>query len=139
MEDQACPTVITILVDHDMEGQAFLLWGTLSATGWLELLPMRLARFIDVGLPYDSTDREVWRFAQANQMFLLTNNRNMEGLDALEQTIRDEGYSTALPVITIGRAERIRERPYREQCAARLLEIIVDLDDYRGVGRIFIP
>jgi hypothetical protein len=25
--------VITILVDHDMEGQAFLLWGTLSATG----------------------------------------------------------------------------------------------------------
>jgi hypothetical protein len=45
-----------------MEGQAFLLWGTLSAIGWLELLPMHLARFIDVGLPYDSTDREVWRF-----------------------------------------------------------------------------
>ena len=52
--------MITILVDHDMEGQAFLLWGTLSATGWLELLPMRLARSVDVGLSYDSTDREVW-------------------------------------------------------------------------------
>ncbi len=139
MEGQAHPTVITILVDHDMEGQAFLLWGTLSATGWLELLPMRLARFVDVGLPYDSTDREVWRFAQANQMLLLTNNRNMEGFESLEQTIRDEGHVTALPVITIGRAERMSERTYRDQCATRLLEIIVDLEDYRGVGRIFIP
>jgi hypothetical protein len=131
--------MITILADRDVEGQAFLLWGTLSATGWLELLPMRLVRFADVGLPYDSTDRAVWRFAQASQMLLLTNNRNMEGVDSLEQTIRDEGYITALPVITIGRAERMSEGTYREQCATRLLEIIVDLEDYRGVGRIFIP
>jgi predicted nuclease of predicted toxin-antitoxin system len=56
---------------------------------------MRLARFVDVGLPYDSTDREVWRFAQANQLLLLTNNRNMEGLESLEQTIRDAGHSAA--------------------------------------------
>ena len=38
--------MITILADRDVEGQAFLLWGTLSATGWLELLPMRLVRFV---------------------------------------------------------------------------------------------
>jgi len=131
--------MITILADRDVEGQAFLLWGTLSVTGWLELLLMRLVRFADVGLPYDSTDREVWRFAQASQMLLLTNNRNMEGADSLEQTIRDEGHLTALPAITIGRAERMSEGTYRERCATRLLEIIVDLDDYRGVGRIFIP
>ena len=131
--------MITILADCDIEGQAFLLRGTLSATGWLELLPMRLVRFADVGLPYDSTDREVWRFAQASQMLFLTNNRNMEGVESLEQTIRVEGRITALPVITIGRAERMSEGTYREQCATRLLEIIVDLDDYRGVGRIFIP
>jgi predicted nuclease of predicted toxin-antitoxin system len=41
-------------------------------------------RLADVGLPDNSTDREVWRFAQANQMLLLTNNRNMEGVDTLE-------------------------------------------------------
>ena len=63
----------------------------------------------------------------------------MEGVDSLEQTIRDEGHVTALPVITIGRAERMSEHIYREQCATRLLEIIIDLEDYRGVGRIFIP
>ena len=79
-----------------------------------------------VGLPDDSTDREVWRFAQANQMLLLTNNRNMEGVDMLEQIIRDEGHVASLPVITIGRAERMSERTYREQCATRLLEIVID-------------
>jgi hypothetical protein len=129
----------TVLADRDVEGQAFLLWGTLSTTGWLELLPMRLVRLADVGLPADSTDREVWRFAQANQMLLLTNNRNMEGVDSLEQTIRDEGHITVLPVITIARAERMSERAYREQCVIRLLEIVIELEDYRGVGRIFIP
>ena len=58
---------------------------------------------------------------------------------SLEQTVRDEGHMIALPVTTIGRAERMSEGPYREQCATRLLEIIVDLEDYRGVSRVFIP
>jgi hypothetical protein len=30
-------------------------------------------------LPKDSSDRVVWRFAQANQMILLTANRRMKG------------------------------------------------------------
>lgn len=89
--------MITLLADHNIEGQALLLWGTLGAAGWLELVPLRLVRFGEVGLSYDSTDRDVWRFAQANQMFLLTDNRNMVGVDSLEQTIRDENHVTALP------------------------------------------
>lgn len=131
--------MITLLADHDIEGQALLLWGAVAATGWLESFPMRLVRFADVGLPPDSSDRSVWRFAQANRMILLTNNRNMEGSDSLEQTIRDEGSITALPIITIGRIERMTERTYREDCAERLLEIVIYLDDYLGVGRLFIP
>jgi len=50
---------MTILVDHNMRGQAILLWGTLAAEGWLDLLPLRLATFADVGLPVESTDRAV--------------------------------------------------------------------------------
>jgi hypothetical protein len=34
--------MITILSDHDIEGKVFLLWGAVTATGWLELLPLRL-------------------------------------------------------------------------------------------------
>ncbi|MEZ4862339.1 MAG: hypothetical protein R3C14_13570 [Caldilineaceae bacterium] len=131
--------MITVLSDHDIEGKVFLLWGTVAATGWLEMLPLRLVRFRDVDLPADSTDRTVWRFAQANGMILLTNNHNMEGVDSLEQTIREENTPTSLPVLTIGDFGRITERVYREKCAARLVEIMVYLDDYLGVGRMFIP
>ena len=131
--------MITILADHDIEGKVFLLWGTVAATGWLETLPLRLVRFRDVGLVPDSTDRTVWRFAQTHGMILLTNNRNMTGNDSLEQTIREENTITSFPVLTFGDFERITDRIYREQCATRLIEVMVYLDDYLGVGRLFIP
>lgn len=131
--------MITLLADHNIEGQALMLWGTLGAEGWLELFPMRLVRFAEVNLAYDSTDRAVWRFAQAHQMLLLTDNRSMAGVNSLEQTIREENHETSYPVITIGRVDRMVERTYRERCAARLLEIVLYLDDYMGAGRLFIP
>ena len=90
-------------------------------------------------LAYNSTDRDVWRFAQDNQMLLLTDNRNMVGADSLEQTIRDENQVTSLPVITLSRADRVIEQSYRERCATRLLDIILGLDNYLGTGRVFIP
>ncbi len=116
-----------------------MLWGVLGAECWLELVPLRFARFTDVGLPDDSSDRVVWRLVQARQMLLLTDNRNMAGEDSLEQTIREENCATSMPVITISRADRIIERSYRERCAVRLLEIVLDLDAHLGAGRLFIP
>ncbi len=131
--------MITLLSDHDIEGKVFLLWGAVATTGWLEIAPLRLVRFRDVGLPPDSTDRAVWRFAQTNGMILLTNNRNMEGVDSLEYTLREENTPASLPVLTIGDFDRITDRAYRERCAIRWLEIVVYFDDYLGVGRLFIP
>jgi hypothetical protein len=92
-----------------------------------------------VGLPLDTPDREVWRFAQTHQMLLLTDNRNMAGDESLEQTIREESTATPLPVITIGRADRIANRSYRERSAAWLLEIVLSLDSYLGAGRLYVP
>lgn len=105
-----------VLLDHHMKKQGILLWATI-----------------------DSSDREVWRFAQKNQLILLTGNRNNEGEDSLEQTIRDENKSTSLPVITIGALDRMEERTYREECAERLVDIILNLEGYLGLGRIYIP
>jgi len=99
--------VNTILVDHDIEGQVLLLWGALAAEGWLEICPLRLVTFVQVGLPVNSSDRTVWRFAQAQGMILLTHNRNMKGEDSLERTIREENAPTSLPVLTIGRVEHV--------------------------------
>ena len=56
--------MIEVLVDHNLEGQAALLWGTLYAKRWLELIPMRLVRFADVGLAPDASDRVVWEYVQ---------------------------------------------------------------------------
>lgn len=42
MEDQVAARMLTILVDHNIEGQARRVWGTILAEGWLELMPMRL-------------------------------------------------------------------------------------------------
>ena len=100
---------------------------------------MRFARFAEVGLSYDSSDRTVWRFAQENRMLLLTDNRNMIGPDSLEQTIRNENRGDSLPVITLSRANRMVEQVYRERCAMRVLDIILELDNYLGTGRVFIP
>lgn len=131
--------MIAILVDHNLEGQAILLWGMLAADGWLELVPLRLVTFADAGLPFDSSDRMVWRFAQTHQMLLLTDNRSRKGADSLEQTLREENTATSLPVLTIGSAQRMAERDYRQRCATRLIEIVLDLDLYRAASRLFIP
>ncbi len=129
-----------ILVDHNIEGHAIRLWDTLVITEWVELLSIEMLMFTDVGLSVESSDRIIWRFAQAHQMLLITDNRNMKGEDSLEQTIREENTSTSLPVLNIGNVDRIiNEREYREQCVIRIAEIIIDLKKYLGTSRLFIP
>jgi hypothetical protein len=127
------------LIDCNLEGYAIQLLGTLANQGWLEVFSIRFVMFDEAELAVDSSDRIVWRFAQDNQMILLTANRRMKGSDSLEQTIREENISTSLPVLTIGSLDRFSDREYREQCAVRLVDILLDLENYRGVGRIFIP
>ncbi|MDM8540586.1 hypothetical protein QUF90_05815 [Desulfococcaceae bacterium HSG9] len=131
--------MITILTDHNMEGQAIRLWDTLAKTDLIKIVPMRFAMFADVGLPRDSSDREVWRFVQANRMLLLTDNRSDNEKDSLEQTIREENTLNSLPVLTVGRLSRMKERYYRERCAEKIAEIVSDIKNYQGTGRIFIP
>jgi hypothetical protein len=128
------------LVDHNLEGHAMLLLGSITSQGWLDLFPIRLIVLEEVELPTNSSDRIVWRFAQANQMILLTANRSMKGKDSLEQVLREENTANSLPVVTIGDAERVlNDLDYRELCVNRLLEIVLYIDKYMGARRIFIP
>jgi len=128
-----------VLLDHHMKKQGILLWVTMRSEGWLKLLDIPMQTFNDVGLPIDSSDREVWRFAQKNDLILLTANRNSEGEDSLEQTIRDENKPTSLPVITVGMIDHMEESLYREKCAERLVDIVLNIENYLGAGRIYIP
>ena len=128
------------LIDHNLEGHGLLLSGIIASLGWLDLLPIRFVTFAEVELPISSNDRVVWQFAQAKQMILLTANRSMKGNNSLERVIREENTPTSLPVITIGDADRVLNDPdYRNRCVDRLIEIVLDIDDYRGSMRLFIP
>ncbi len=131
---------MNFLVDHNLRGHSVVLAGSLAASGWLELISIRFVLFEKVGLPVTSDDRVVWQYAQDNQMILITANRSMKGKDSLEQVMREENTPTSLPVVTIGNINRLMAEPdYRERCVDRLVDIVIDIEDYQGARRIFIP
>ncbi|GAB4279896.1 MAG: hypothetical protein Fur0025_07470 [Oscillatoriaceae cyanobacterium] len=131
--------IMIFLIDHNIRGQAVILLGTLAAEGWLDILPVRFANFEEFGLSSDSDDLAVWRCAQANQLILITANRSMKGRNSLEQTMREENTPMSFPVITISSVDRLDEAKYRERCVTRIVEVALDIDNYMGTGRIFVP
>ncbi len=128
-----------ILVDYNLNRQALLLSGSLLNGGWLNLVSIQLVTFAEIGLPPNSNDRIVWQFAQTNRMLLMTANRNARGEDSLEQVMRKDNTPHSFPIITIANPERLNEYDYRESCVEKLVEIVIDIQDYMGVGRLFIP
>lgn len=131
--------MIRVLIDHNIEGQADRLWKSLVKSGWAETAEIGFVYFAEVGLSDDSSDRVIWRFMQAHQMFLLTANRNDDGDDSLARAIRDENTATALPAITFGNANRVKEQKYCQRCVNQLLEIVLYPEKYLGTGRQYIP
>jgi predicted nuclease of predicted toxin-antitoxin system len=130
---------MTLLVDYNLDGYALVFLGILTKLGWLEFVRIRFVTFREVGLSMESSDRMVWSYAQENQMMILTANRNMKGGDSLEQVMREENTASSFPVLTIGNFDRLDEANYRERCVERLIEIVLDIDNYKGAGRLFIP
>lgn len=128
-----------VLADHNIEGQADLIFAYLTSEGWLDVFPILLVKFSDLGLAVNSNDRTVWRVCQENQMVLLTDNRNMKDADSLGRVIEEENTKISLPVLTIGNKDKLDERQYREDCAMRMLDILLEIERYFGTGRLFIP
>ncbi len=128
------------LIDHNLKGHSVILLGAIASQDWLEIIPIRFVTFVEIGLPINSDDRVVWRAAQENEMILLTANRSMKGKNSLEEVMRQENTSDSLPVITISQVDRLLDTSeYRNRCIERLIEVVLDIDSYRGARRIFIP
>jgi len=125
---------MTFLVDYNLDGYALIFLGILAKRGWLEFQSIQFITFREAELSMESSDRIVWRYAQDHQMMILTANRNMKGEDSLEQVMREENTENSFPVLTIGNLDRLSEAEYRERCAERLIEIAVDLDNYKRGG-----
>jgi hypothetical protein len=75
--------------------------------GKLELLVMladigvTFHTFTDFGLDPRLNDRELWNYCQANDLVLLTDNRNHEDENSLNATILDSWRVGHLPILTL--------------------------------------
>jgi hypothetical protein len=59
---------------------------------------------------------------------------------SLEVIIRRDGLSESLPVIILANPQRmLRDRSYATSVAERLLDDLLDIDRFRGTGRIYVP
>jgi predicted nuclease of predicted toxin-antitoxin system len=132
-----------IVADANIEGHVDRLVARIHATSWVDFwnhLGIVLETFPDIGLADTSPDNEVWRTCQQEQLILITANRNNDGPDSLEATILAENTPNSLPVLTIGDVEELRHSAeYAERVITRLIEILIDIDSYRGTGRLYIP
>jgi hypothetical protein len=131
------------MADHDVEGQVQVLLRLLTAAEWFDVwqeLAIRLESFAHLGIPVDCSDVELWRLCQAEQILLITGNRNSAGPESLEAVIARGNTYTSLPVLTIGDPRRVfSSRAYAERVVTRLLEYLLDLENFRGTGRLYLP
>ncbi len=71
---------------------------------------------------------------------MITGNRNDDGADSLEATIRNENQTDSLPVITVANADRVlQDRRCTEEVAESILDYLMRIDEVRGAGRIYVP
>lgn len=132
-----------IVADANVDGHVEWLVKRIVAGEWLEYwnhIGITLEVFANIGLVDRSPDQEVWRTCQREQLVLITANRNQDGPDSLEATIRTEGAEESLPVLTFADADRVlRSGEYADRVIARLIEYLIDIYDYRGTGRLYLP
>jgi hypothetical protein len=91
-------------------------------------------------LKRDASDLELWEACQRHEVILVTGNRNQRSADSMEATIQNLSRFDSLPVITLGDPKRFRrDREYAARAAERLLDYLLNFDEFRGTGRLFIP
>jgi predicted nuclease of predicted toxin-antitoxin system len=132
-----------LIADANIQGQVEYLVQRMRADAWADFwqeLGLVLCRFEDVGLSFASTDQEVWNICQAEQLVLITDNRNLDSDDSLEATIRRNNTPASLPVFTIADMSEFRtDNIYVERVIEALYDYLLRIDDVRGAGRLYLP
>jgi len=132
-----------LLADANADGYLAALVRICSSPAWntfWRALHVSTFTFIDFELQPNTADSVLWHFCQDQRFILLAANRNSDRPDSLEATIRAHGQGSSLPVITIADAfQLMRHREYCERAAVRLLEILHEIDEFCGSGRLYIP
>lgn len=134
---------MVILADINIQGQVDVLVEMLRSSEWIEFwdaLNLSYMKFRDVKLSESASDVDIWRLCEANEYLLITSNRNEDSPDSLETTIRTLSTSASLPVLTVSDPKRLgRDRDYAGRVVVSLLQILLEVDSYRGTGRLYLP
>ena len=132
-----------ILADINVVAQADALLSIWTSDAWREFwddLHLSVLSFPSLGLSYNAPDALIWRTCQQEGLVLITGNRNDDGADSLEATIRSENQPESLPVLTIADANRVlHERVYADSVAESVLDYLLRIDEVRGAGRLYVP
>lgn len=132
-----------ILADINSIGQVNYLVARMQGEPWTAFwtgLQLTLKHFAEVGLSAKSSDLEIWQKCQQEQLILITDNRNHDSPDSLEATIRKLTTPDSLPVFTISDLNKFASsRTYADRVLERLYEYLMDIDNIRGAGRLYLP
>jgi hypothetical protein len=126
--------MIGLLADHNVTLQCELIWTVFTPTDWQALGVGGMLQFPDVGMEITATDREIWKLCQSRSLLLLTANRNADAADSLAAVISELNHSGALPVLTIANANRVIDFSYREDCAYRIADIVIRIEQFCGTA-----
>ena len=83
----------------------------MQAEPWTEFrqdLGLVFRRLEDVGLSASETDPELWNICQAEELTLITDNRDGETDDSLQATILRNNTPQSLPIFTIADMSEFR-------------------------------
>ena len=132
-----------LMSDHDIQGQFEHLTRLMLADDWRGIwdeLAFRFESFQTLGIPDNASDEIVWITCQQKDVVLVTGNRNADGQQSLELVLRRLGTRNSLPVVTLADPDRIlTDRPYADRAVERLFDYLIDIDNVRGAGRLYIP
>jgi len=132
-----------ILADVNVRGHMSALLTHLQGDRWRELwdsLNLSVETFAALGLALNASDRLLWHTCQEQEIVFVTGNRNHDGPESLEAAIRELNLPHSLPVFTLADTQRILSSgAYADRVAERLLEYLLDIDNYRGTGRLYLP
>ena len=133
-----------VLADVNIEGQAReLVDAFFGSEEWSEFwnsLGIPFLVFANIGLATDTPDDIVWQTCQDNELVLITGNRNKDGPTSLEAPLRERVKPESLPVITVSRPNTLgASSAYMARVGVKLLELLYDIEQYRGTGRLYVP
>ena len=135
--------MISLLADANIQGQVGILIARMQRNPWRDFwdyLQLHCVSFADVDLHPSDPDEMVWRCCQEKELLLLTDNRNDDGPDSLEATIRARNTPTSLPVFTIGNVRLLSSSAaYADRVINQLIIYLLALDGIRGTGRLYLP